>query len=210
MGPNEIPQLPGEIVKRIMMKRGRKADVATVMIIAERKKSLDVTEISIRRMILAVGKMMADAKKGWPLGNETNPARIMLWRLPPIDAGLPQMIVTDDTNARQLVSESLDILGTKVRRKRIVRIGSERRRKSPLGWTPTSPLILHLVFLVDKYLVENSTAFRHGKRVSKTKKYRTMRIALPMDKAKFSDSLHPPHLLTRPRKRWTKSNYSSS
>jgi hypothetical protein len=132
-----------------------------------------VTEISIQKTILVVGKMMVDVKKGWPLGgqnvsvHETNPARTMLWRPQPIDAGLPQMIVTDGTNAHQLVSESLDILGMKARR---VRIGSEIRRKSPLGWTLTSPLILHLVFLVDKYLAENLTAFRRGKRDSKTKK----------------------------------------
>lgn len=102
--------------------------------------------------------------------HETNPARIMLWKLQPIDAGLPQMIVMDDTNALQLVSGSLDNLEMRVRRKKIVRIGSERKRKSPHGWTPTSPLILRLVFLVDMYLAENSTASRRGKRGSKTKK----------------------------------------
>lgn len=135
-----------------------------------------MTEISIQKTILVVGKMMVDVKKGWPLGgqnvsvHETNLARTTLWRPQPIDAGLLQMIVTDGTNAHQLVSESLDILGMKARRKRSVRIGSEIRRKSPLGWTLTSPLILHLVFLVDKYLAENSTAFRRGKGDSKTKK----------------------------------------
>lgn len=58
----------------------------------------------------------------------------------------------------------------KVRRKKIVRIGSEIRRKSPHGWTPTFPLILHLVFLVDKYLAENLMASRRGKKDSKLKK----------------------------------------
>lgn len=101
-------------MKRIMTKRARKADVATGTTIAERKKNLDVTEISIRRTILVAGKMMVDAKKGWPVGgqnvsvHETNPARIILWKQP-IDAGLPQTIVTDDTNVHQLVSGSLDI-----------------------------------------------------------------------------------------------------
>jgi hypothetical protein len=67
-----------------MTKREIKADVATETIIAERRKSLDVTETSMRRTIPAVGKMMVDVKKGWPLGgqnvsvHETNPARIML------------------------------------------------------------------------------------------------------------------------------------
>ena len=162
-------------MKRIMTKRGIKADVETGTIIAERRKSLDVTETSTRRTIPVVGKMMVDVKKGWPLGgqnlnvHETNLARIMFWKHP-IDAGLPQMIVTDDTNAHQLVNGSLDSLGMKVRRKRIVGIGSERKRRSPHGWTPTSPLILRLAFLVDKYLAENSTVSRRGKRGSKTKK----------------------------------------
>ena len=156
-----------------MTKRGIKADVGTETIIAERRKSLDVTETSTRRTIPVAGKMMVDVKKGWPLGgqnvnvHETKLARIMFWKHP-IDAGLPQMIVTDDTNALQLVSGSLDNLEMRVRRKRIVRIG--RKRRSPHGWTPTSPLILRLAFLVDKYLAENSTVSRRGKRGSKTKK----------------------------------------
>lgn len=177
MDLSEIPQPPGEIAKRIMTKRGIKADVVTGTIIAEKKKSLDVTETSTRRTIPVVGKMMVDVKKGWPLAgqnvsvnvHETNLARTILW-MHPIDAGHPQMIVTDDTNALQLVSGSLDNLEMRVRRKRIVRTGSERKRRSPHGWTPTSPLILLQVFLVDKYLAENSTASRRGKRGSKTKK----------------------------------------
>jgi hypothetical protein len=157
-----------------MTKRGIKAVVGTGTIIAGRRKS-DVTETSTRRTIPVVGRMMVDVKKGWPLGgqnanvHETNLARIMLWKHP-IDAGLPQMIVTDDTNAHQLVSGSPDNLGMKARRKRIVRIGSERRRRSPHGWTPTSLLIPLLGFLVDKHLAENSTVSRRGKRGSKTKK----------------------------------------
>ena len=157
-----------------MTKREIKADVGTGTIIAERRKSIDVTETSMRRTIPVVGKMMVDVKKGWPLGGqnvnvrEINLARIILWKLQMIDAGPPQMIVTDDTNALQLVSGSLDNLGMKVRR--IVRTGSERKRKSPHGWTPTSPPILPLVFLVDKYLAENSTASKRGKRSSKIKK----------------------------------------
>lgn len=167
--PSEIPHPPEEIVKKIMTKCGRKADVATGTTIAETKKSLDVTEISMRMMIPVVGKMTVDAKKGWLLGEQnvsvhaTNPVRIKLWNRCLIDAGLPEMIVTDDTNAQQLVSGSLDISGMKARRKRIVRIGKERKRKSPLGWTPISQLILRLVFLVDK-CPANSMASKRGKR----------------------------------------------
>jgi hypothetical protein len=45
-----------------MTKRGIKADVGTI--IAERRKSIDVTETSTRRTIPVVGKMMVDVKKG--------------------------------------------------------------------------------------------------------------------------------------------------
>ena len=196
-----------------MTNRGIKADVGTGTIIAGRRKSLDVTETSTRRTIPVDGKMMVDVKKGWPHGgqnvnvHETNLARIMLWRHP-IDAGLPQMIVTDDTNALLLVSGSLDNLGMRVRRKRIARIGSERRKRSRHGWIHTSPLILRLEFLVDKYLAENSTASRRGKKGSKTKKWGII-VLLPMIKI-LSDSPHLLHFLNRPRKQWTKFNYSSS
>ena len=175
-GPSEMPQPPEEIAKRTMTKHGRKVDVATGTTIAEKKKSLDVKETSMRRTIPVAGKMTVDAKKGWPLGernasvHETNPARIILWKPRPTDDGLPRMIATDDINAQQLVRGSLDISGMKVRRRRTVRIGSERRKKNPLGWTPTFQPNLRSVFLVDKYLVESSMASRRGRRDSKIKK----------------------------------------
>ena len=47
-----------------MTKRGIKADVETGTIIAERRKSLDVTETSMRRTIPVVGKTMVNVRKG--------------------------------------------------------------------------------------------------------------------------------------------------
>ena len=106
-----------------MTKSGIKADLGTGSIIAAKtkRKSLDVTETSTWKTIPVAGKMMVDVKKCWPLGgrnvnvHETNLVGIIFWKHP-IDGGHPQMIVTDDTNAPQLVSESLDNLGMRVRR----------------------------------------------------------------------------------------------
>ena len=135
-------------------------EAETTMIIHDAKRPkmilLDATEITIVRplMILGVGGMMGSEKRDWPGARGTRTrTREMVQEAKQLGITISRATVTAGTlltTGKVAHSDKVvwnDVLlaeKTETRTSAETRIGSERRRRSLLGWTPTSPPATHL------------------------------------------------------------------
>jgi hypothetical protein len=157
-------------------------------------------ETRTKLKILGDGEMMERGMREWPQGvSARRRLRRMEMRLV-TDVGLSLKTVTVGRNAIIVIAER-EQREKMARTEKIDAIVIVRRRKSLHGWTLTFPI--HLGFWEVRVARVNSTAFKHGRRVSRNRRKR-LRLSLRRRKRKNGR----PHPSRFPKNLWMRSRFS--